>query len=515
MSVSNSGGVRAVNASSASPTIVLPSDVVAGDAIVLCVRTPTNETVVISSITDPVNGTWNLGTTLRQGPNDQSGSTQRAWYFVLTNSAALTGAGNRTITVNFDATISSQIVAAWFRSTLGALTFGAMATLLNQGTNATNYDSNAAAASGAGVAVGFLATISTQATVPTCDGAGETNLNAADGASRSFLFNEDVASAGNYGFELTLVTTTIGMLAVGTLIEPAVVTVDVTDVDTDESITGTQTFTITGTGFEASQGAGHVRAYDPGGTLYQSLSINSWSDTSISATMSVGATPTGVRYGVGAIRVTNNSASQDSLATTFTVPTGKNYVNLTSVEAEAANRITAVGDLAINDQIEWSNVVGGTVADVTINADATFVVGAAVTSFDVRVHNVVDGWGSLATQTIGETPEITISSLPDATAGEAYSTTVTASGTAPITFSLSGPSWLAINSSTGEITGIPGSENVGSSSAAITATGPGGVDVEYFDITVLAVGVLEYPLSFDLWRRMPEGSRRSPKRVWD
>lgn len=264
---------------------------------------------------------------------------------------------------------------------------------------------------------------------------------------------------------------------------------DVTDVDTDESITGTQTFNITGTSFGASQGASHVRAYDPGGTLYQTLSINTWSDTVINATMSVGATPTGIRYGVGSIRVTT-SAGNDSLATTFTAPSGKSYVNLSGTLASSGDRITAAGDLAAGDQLEISNVVGTgmTIADVVVNADASFNVTDGVVSFDVRDHNVVDGWGAIGTQTIDVDgpPEITTVALTDATYGVAYSEflAATVDGTPQWTLNDALPAGLFLDVDTGEIYGTPTS--VGTVSAIeFVCTDQFGSDTASLDLEVL------------------------------
>ncbi len=172
----------------------------------------------------------------------------------------------------------------------------------------------------------------------------------------------------------------------------------ITDVDTDESITATQTnVVITGTGFssatvEIRQGATEV-----------AQSIDSQSATSIQFDVVFDSGSPDLKYGSATIAVINGDTSEDTEAITIAAPTGKNYVTLTSIESVADNRITAAGDLEIGDQLEWSNVVGGAIGDVTINADGTFDCDEAVTSFDVRAWDADDStWGAIATQSVGD-----------------------------------------------------------------------------------------------------------------
>jgi hypothetical protein len=67
---------------------------------------------------------------------------------------------------------------------------------------------------------------------------------------------------------------------------------------------------------------------------------------------------------------------------------------------------------------------------------------------------------------------VTTTSLPNGTVGTAYSGAVSASGgTTPYTYSASNlPSGLAINSSTGAITGTPPSNSVGTAAVTVTVT---------------------------------------------
>ncbi len=88
----------------------------------------------------------------------------------------------------------------------------------------------------------------------------------------------------------------------------------------------------------------------------------------------------------------------------------------------------------------------------------------------------------------GSPPVITTSSLPGGTVGSAYSQTLTATGSSPITWSIvSGSiSPLTLNSSTGAITGTPSTATT--LSATFRATNASGFDEEPLSIVVSAAG---------------------------
>lgn len=160
----------------------------------------------------------------------------------------------------------------------------------------------------------------------------------------------------------------------------------------DDTPTDGSTLTINGSGFGASQGAGGVTAAGTGWTE------TSWSDTAIQVTVALGNN----KYNTNvSLVVTDNSSNASSGYNVQIQPaSGKAYVNLSGTLATEGDRITAIPDLASGDQLEISNVVGGTISDVTVYADASFSVVAGVTAFDVRVN---DGtWSSVATQYVAE-----------------------------------------------------------------------------------------------------------------
>lgn len=157
----------------------------------------------------------------------------------------------------------------------------------------------------------------------------------------------------------------------------------------DDTPTDGTTLTLTVTNAEASQGTGGVTANGVGWTE------TSWSDTSVQVTVALGDN----KYGVNVPLVLTNNSGQSSSAYNVQIQpaTGKAYVNLSGTLASSGDRLTATPDLASGDQVEISNVVGGTISDVTVNVDASFSVTSGVTAFDIRVNDGT-GWGTVATQ---------------------------------------------------------------------------------------------------------------------
>lgn len=153
------------------------------------------------------------------------------------------------------------------------------------------------------------------------------------------------------------------------------------------------TLTITGSNFQAAQGAGGVAI---GGVAQVETS---WADTSVAVTVSKGTT---IKNGVAVNVVLTDNDAVDSNAfalTSIQPPSGWQYVDIGTPDTTASNRLTATPDLASGDQVEYGNIVG--TGSVTVFDDGTFVADAGVTAFDFRVFTAVDGWGASATQTVG------------------------------------------------------------------------------------------------------------------
>lgn len=139
---------------------------------------------------------------------------------------------------------------------------------------------------------------------------------------------------------------------------------------------------------------------------------------------------------------------------TFTAPTGKQFKGW----AQAAN----------------GEVISG--ATITVSADTT-------------LYAVWEDIPAVA-------PTITTSILPDGTVGTAYSQTLAATGTAPITWAIESgnlPTGLSLNENTGEISGTPAA--AGTFTFTVKATNNGGSNTQELSITIVAAPV--YSISAD------------------
>ena len=92
-------------------------------------------------------------------------------------------------------------------------------------------------------------------------------------------------------------------------------------------------------------------------------------------------------------------------------------------------------------------------------------------------------------------PSITTDTLPNGKVGEAYSHTLTATGTAPITWSIDGglPAGLSLNEDTGEISGTPTAD--GTAKFTVKATNSAGSDTKELSITIAKAAPAEFTIS--------------------
>ena len=146
--------------------------------------------------------------------------------------------------------------------------------------------------------------------------------------------------------------------------------------------------------------------------------------------------------------------------------------------------------------IVFNDKVGTVYGSVTLEENLTIGEGESLTlddgaSLNAGGHNVIVDGGTLddsIKNSLGDsvkyTPTITTTTLTDGTVGTSYSQTLTATGTAPITWSIaegsSLPTGLSLNGNT--ISGTP--TTAGTYSFTVTASNSGGSDSEQLSITI-------------------------------
>lgn len=172
----------------------------------------------------------------------------------------------------------------------------------------------------------------------------------------------------------------------------------ITDVATDESFPANQTnVVITGTNFCAAQGAGGVTLRQSGNS--KTLSIDSWSDTSVQVDISGAGmgVVSGLLYGGADIRLTNDATNFDDQAVTLEAPSGTEYVDIGTLlgltfdgygNESRVHGGSAALDPTAASQCAWRNVAGLSNAD--INSDGSITV-TGTGSFD---HDCTDNSGS-------------------------------------------------------------------------------------------------------------------------
>lgn len=188
----------------------------------------------------------------------------------------------------------------------------------------------------------------------------------------------------------------------------------------------------------------------------------------------------------------------------------------TTTLANATQNVAASYALAATGTapITWSVISGALPAGMSLSGSTISgtPTGYGVSSFTVRATNASGTDDQALTLTVNEAgtvPVIATPSLAVGQVGTAYSGTVTATGTAPITWSvISGalPDGLALNASSGAITGTPTTEQL--RSATLCATNAAGTD-EYA-VTMMVVGSdggwTRIPRDVEVWVRLPRDS---------
>ena len=156
---------------------------------------------------------------------------------------------------------------------------------------------------------------------------------------------------------------------------------------------------------------------------------------------------------------------------------------------------TVTPDNATNKKVRWTSD-NETVATVSEDGVVTAVAGGTAVITATTHDGLFTATCTVTVNAPDAAPTITTDTLPDGKVGEAYSQTLTANGTTPITWRISGgtlPEDLTLNETTGEISGTPTA--AGSSTFTVKATNSAGSDTKELSITITKAAPTEYTVT--------------------
>jgi hypothetical protein len=313
---------------------------------------------------------------------------------------------------------NSQVIGARFASDVGGTTYPyyhAAATPARgepiDGTNDTVHTSNAVTVTAAtSLIVCAMSCGNAQATTPTArlyvdgvDTAAATVVPAGAAGVRVFLIYASATGAADYHFVVTVPSTSQSTMHVVALTDEAATDPPplITSIDGDDSLEQTDVAVpIVGTDFDTA-----TVTFEQTGGVSVGQAIGSQSATLITLSSVTGFAEGGaLKNGAATVRVTNADAQDDTHAFTLIPPVlgDISYVDL-STAAVSGQKLTAIPVLASGDQVEWTNVVGGSFVstDVTVYDDHTVSWVNGVYQFDVRYYdNTAKEWSAWVTQTI-------------------------------------------------------------------------------------------------------------------
>ena len=156
---------------------------------------------------------------------------------------------------------------------------------------------------------------------------------------------------------------------------------------------------------------------------------------------------------------------------------------------------TVTPEDATNKKVRWSSD-NEAVATVSEDGVVTAVAGGTAVITATTHDGLFTATCTVTVNAPDAPPTITTGTLPDGKVGEAYSQTLSADGTTPIKWSISGgtlPDGLSLNKDTGKISGTPTA--AGSSTFTVKATNSAGSDTKELSITITKAAPAEHTIT--------------------
>ncbi|MDB7885612.1 InlB B-repeat-containing protein, partial [Flavonifractor plautii] len=155
---------------------------------------------------------------------------------------------------------------------------------------------------------------------------------------------------------------------------------------------------------------------------------------------------------------------------------------------------TVTPDNATNKKVRWTSD-NETVATVSEDGVVTAVAGGTAVITATTHDGLFTASCTVTVNAPATAPNIITDTLPDGKVGEAYSQTLTANGTTPIKWSISGalPDGLTLDETTGEISGTP--TTAGTASFTVKAENSAGSDTKELSITITKAAPTEYTVT--------------------
>ena len=155
---------------------------------------------------------------------------------------------------------------------------------------------------------------------------------------------------------------------------------------------------------------------------------------------------------------------------------------------------TVTPEDATNKKVRWSSD-NEAVATVSEDGVVTAVAGGTAVITATTHDGLFTATCTVTVNAPDAAPTITTDTLPDGKVGEAYSQTLTATGTAPITWSIDGglPAGLSLNADTGEISGTPTAD--GTAKFTVKATNSAGSNTKELSITITKAAPAEHTIT--------------------